>query len=172
MAKSRDYLYMDVMNVNGEKIGYIKDLLVDFDKCEVVGFKINPYKLMKKCFNVLKEDIVYHKTQLIVKDTVKEKYLELSTIINMHVLDRYSNILGLVSEIVFDSENYKIKGVSVKNYNLWSMVKKRRVFIPKDLIVGEEYIFYTGEDKRISMDCLPIVGTRKNPCRDKYYEKI
>jgi len=32
MAKSRDYIYMDVMNIQGKKIGYIKDLLVDFNK--------------------------------------------------------------------------------------------------------------------------------------------
>lgn len=172
MAKSRDYIYMDVMNIDGEKIGYIKDLLVNFDKCEVVGFKINPYKLMKRGFNVLKEDIIYHKSQLIVRDIVKEKYLELSTIMNMHVLDRYSNILGLVTEIVFDAEDYKIKGIAVRDYNLWSMFKNRRIFLLKELIVGEEYIFYTGEDGRISMECLPTVGSRKNPYRDTYYEKV
>lgn len=171
MAKSRDYIYMDVLNIKGEKIGYIKDLLIDFNKNQVVGFKINPYKLMKKGFNVLKEDVIYQKSKLIIKNVVKGRFLELSEIMNMHVVDKYSNILGLVSEIIFDSESYEIQGISIRDYNLWSMLKSRRVLLPKDIIIGEEYIFYHGENERISMECLPSVGSRKNPYRDTYYEK-
>lgn len=171
MAKSRDYIYMDVLNIDGEKIGYIKDLLVDFNKCEVVGFKINPYKLMKKGFNVLREDIVYQKSKLIVRDTVKEKYLELGSIMNMHVVDGYSNVLGLVCEVLFDDEDYKIKAMSIRKNNLRSMFKNRKIFLIKDLIIGEEYILYNGKNKRISMECLATLGSRKNPYRDTYYEK-
>lgn len=171
MAKSRDYIYMDVLNIKGEKIGYIKDLLIDFNKNQVIGFKINPYKLMKKDFNVLKEDVVYQKSKLIIKNVVKGRFLELSEIMNMHVVDKYSNILGLVSEIIFDSESYEIQGISIRDYNLWSMLKSRRILLPKDIIIGEEYIFYYGENERIFMECLPSVGSRKNPYRDTYYEK-
>ena len=171
MAKSRDYIYKDVLNIEGKKFGYIKDLLLDFNKCEVVGFKINPYKIMKRGFNVLKEDIIYQKDQIIVKDIVKSKFIELSSIMNMYVVDKNSNILGLVSEIIFDEKDFLIKGLSIRDYNLWRMFKNRRIILPKELIVGEEYIFYTGENQRITMECLPIVGNRKNPNRDIYYEK-
>lgn len=171
MAKSRDYIYKDVLNINGEKIGYIKDLLVDFNKCQVVGFKINPYKIMKKSFNVLKEDIIYQREQLIVKDTVKSKLIELSSIMNMYVVDKCSNILGMVSEIIFDDEEFIIKGISIRDYNLWSMLKNRRILLPKELIIGEEYIFFIGENQRITMECLPIIGNRKSHYRDIYYEK-
>lgn len=171
MAKSRDYIYKDVLNINGEKIGYIKDLLVDFQKCEVIGFKINPYKIMKKAFCVIKEDIIYQKDQLIVKDIVRGKFIELSSIMNMYVLDKGSNILGLVSEIIFDDEQFSIKGISIRDYNLWSMFKSRKILLPKELIIGNEYIFFTGENERITMECIPIVGDRKNHYRDIYYEK-
>lgn len=171
MAKSRDYIYKDVLNIKGEKIGYIKDLLVDFNKGQVIGFKINPYKIMKKGFNVLKEDIIYQKEQLIVKETVKGKFVELSSIMNMYVVDKCSNILGLVSEIIFDDEDFIIKGISIRDYNLWSMFKSRRIILLKELIIGEEYIFCIGENKRIILECLPIIGSRKNPYRDVYYEK-
>lgn len=171
MAKSRDYLYKDVMNINGEKIGYIKDLLVDFGKSEVVGFKINPYKIMQKGFNVLKDDIIYQRDQLIVKDTAKSKFIEFSSIMNMYVVDKCFNILGLVSEIIFDDEEFTIKGISIRDYNLWSMFKSRRILLLKELIIGEEYIFYIGENPRITMECMPIIGNRKNHYRDVYYEK-
>lgn len=171
MAKSRDYLYKDVMNINGEKIGYIKDLLVDFGRSEVVGFKINPYKIMKKGFNVLKEDIIYQREQLIVKDTAKNKFIEFSSIMNMYVVDKCFNILGLVSEVIFDDEEFIIKGISIRDYNLWSMFKSRRILLIKELIIGEEYIFFIGDNPKITMECMPIVGSRKNLYRDVYYEK-
>lgn len=172
MAKSRDYIYKDVLNIQGQKIGYVKDLLVDFHKCQVVGFKINPYKIMKKGFNVLKEDIIYQKEQLIIRETVKKRFVELSSIMNMYVVDKGSNILGLVSEIIFDDENFTIKGVSIRDYNLFSVFKSRRIILLNEIIIGEEFVFFTGENKRITMDCLPIIGSRKNPYRDAYYEKI
>lgn len=171
MAKSRDYIYKDVLNINGEKIGYIKDILIDFNKYEVVGFKINPYKIMKKGFSVLREDIIYQREKLIVKSTVKNKFIQLSSIMNMYVLDKNSNVLGLVSEIIFDEDEFVIKGISIRDYNLWNIFKKRKILLPSEIILGEEYIFYIGENQRITMECLPILGERKNHYRDVYYEK-
>lgn len=171
MAKSRDYIYMDVINIQGKKVGYIKDLLVDFNKGEVIGFKINPYRLFGKDFNVLKENIVYYKSQLVINNIVKEKYLEFSTIMNMHVIDKYSNILGLVSEIVFDDDNFKIKGIAVKDYNIFTMFKKRSILLKSDLILGDEYILYSTENTSISLKCMPNIGNGKAASKDVYYEK-
>lgn len=171
MAKSRDYIYMDVINIQGKKIGYIKDLLVDFNKGEVIGFKINPYKLFCKDFNVLRENIVYHKSQLVINNMVKEKYLEFSTIMNMHVVDKYSNMLGLISEVIFDDDNFNIKGFAVKDYNIFTMFKKRNVLLRGDLILGDEYILYTTDNTNITLKCMPSVGSKKAVGRDVYYEK-
>ncbi|MEG1255293.1 PRC-barrel domain-containing protein [Clostridium sp.] len=172
MAKSRDYIYMDVMNIRGNKIGYIKDLLVDFNKGKVIGFKINPYKLLGKDFNVLKEDIVYYKSQLVISNVIRDKYLEFSTIMNMHVVDKNSNILGLVSEIIFCEDNFEMKGLAVRDYNIFSMFKNREIFLIKDLIIGEGYIFYSGENNNIKLECISSIESRKNNSRDLYYEKV
>ncbi len=171
MAKSRDYIYMDVMNIHGKKIGYVKDLLVDFNKGQIVGFNINPYRLLCKDFNVVKENIIYYKSQLVVNNIVKDKYLQFSTIMNMHVVDKFSNILGLVSEIIFDDETFEIKGIVVKDYNIFSIFKNRSVLLKLDLIIGEEYILYTGENSNVTLECIKAIGSRKNSYRDVYYAK-
>jgi len=170
MAKSRDYIYMDVMNIQGKNVGYIKDLLVDFNKGEVIGFKINPYRLLGKEFNILKENIVYYKSQLIINNIVKDKYLEFSTIMNMHVIDKYSNILGLVSEIIFD-DNFQIKGLAIKDYNIFSMFKGRSILLKSNLILGDKYILYTAENTNIDLKCMPNVGKKKATNKDVYYEE-
>jgi sporulation protein YlmC with PRC-barrel domain len=171
MAKSRDYIYMNVMNIQGKKIGYIKDLLVDFNKGEVIGFKINPYRLLCKDFNVLKENIIYYKSQLVINNIVKDKYLEFSTIMNIHVIDKCSNILGLVSEVIFDDDDFKIKGLVVKDYNIFNMFKSRSVLLKSDLIIGDEYILYTAENTNIILKCMPNIGNKKIASKDVYYEK-
>jgi len=171
MAKSRDYIYMDVMNIQGKKIGYIKDLLVDFNKGEVIGFKVSPYRLLGKEFNVLKENIVYYKSQLVINNIVKDKYLEFSSILNMHVIDKCSNILGLVSEIIFGDDDFKIKGLAVKDYNIFSMFKSRSILLKPYLILGDEYILYTAENTNIALECMPNVGKKKATNKDVYYEK-
>ncbi|MEG0306970.1 MAG: PRC-barrel domain-containing protein [Clostridium sp.] len=172
MAKSRDYIYMDVINIAGKKIGYIKDILIDFNKGMVVGFKINPYKLLGKDFNVPKENIIYHKSQLIINNITRDRQLEFSTIINMHVVDKHSNILGLVNEIIFCEESFEIKGLAVRDYNILGMFKNRLIFLKKDLIIGEEYVFYNGENSNIKLECISSVESRKNNDKDVYYEKV
>lgn len=171
MAKSRDYIYDDVIDISGHKLGYIKDLLVDFGNKKVLGFKINSYKLMKKDFSVLRENIIYSKTKLVVSAITKGEHLLFSNFINMHVLDKNSNVLGLVSELLFDNDTFEIKGIFVKDYSIFTMFKKRRIILIRDLIIGENYMLYTGRCEDIMMECIPGVEKNQLNRRDLYYEK-
>ena len=55
MFKSKDFIFMDVVTVEGNKIGFIKDLLIDFNKGKVIGFLVSPYKFFRK--NLIKSSI-------------------------------------------------------------------------------------------------------------------
>ncbi|WP_010292908.1 PRC-barrel domain-containing protein [Clostridium senegalense] len=80
MYKSSDFIYMDVVNIEGETLGYINDILINFHKKQILGFSVTPYKLLRKNFNVLKEDIIYHNKNMVVKSINKGKYLKFSDI--------------------------------------------------------------------------------------------
>lgn len=171
MAKSRDFIYKEVLDINGHKLGYIKDIIVDFGKKKVLGFKINSYKLLKKEYVIFIENIIYSKTKIIVKNMDEGDYLEFSYILNMHVIDKYFNVLGLVSEIIFDESTYDIKAIFIKDYSFFKGFKNRRVLLVDDLIIGEKYILYESQNKSIKMECIPSLDKSVYQKRNIYYEK-
>lgn len=169
MAKSKDYIFEEVQDAGGQRIGYVKDLIVDFGQSKVIGFEITPYKFIKKPVYVVMEDVIYSNNSIIVGNTVEGEFLSLARIMDMHVVDSKFNVIGLVSEIIFDSETFAIKAVYIKDSSIFSVFKSRRVILLRDLIVGEDYILYTGRCTKLQMMCLPAFegGSRE----DLYYEK-
>ncbi len=162
MAKSRDYIYTDVTDISGKKLGYIKDVLLDFNKGQVVGYKIIPYKFIGKEFSILKEHIVYHNTEVIVNSFTKKEYLDFSTIKNMYVFDVNSNFLGVVYEILFSEEDYNIKGICIKSGNFFLGFRERKILLIKELILGEKSIVYIDRKKNIECSCLPRINLKFN----------
>lgn len=155
MFKSRDFIYMDVIDINGKNLGYIKDILINFSKEEVVGFKVNPYKFISKDFNILKEDIIYYNSKMLVSKVTKENYLQFSKLKNMYVLDKHCNILGMVNDIIFCGKTFKLKGISIKSGTITSIFKERKVLLVKNLILGEDNLLYFGTEDKFKLVCTP-----------------
>ncbi|MGL4730832.1 MAG: PRC-barrel domain-containing protein [Clostridium sp.] len=160
MHKSRDFIYMDVLDINGEKLGYIKDILLSFHDKKILGFSVTPYKFLKKEFNVMKEDIVYYNKSMIVKKINKNKFLKFNDIKKMYVIDKNSQVVGVVKEIVFNKETFSLKGVMVSK-NISSLLKEREVLIAKNLILGEKNILYIEENKKFKFVCVPNIKYKK-----------
>ncbi|MBU3180806.1 PRC-barrel domain-containing protein [Clostridium psychrophilum] len=142
MFKSKDFIFMDVVSVEGKKIGFIKDLLVDFNKGKVTGFVISPYKLFHKNLSVLKEDIVYFNKHMVVKKVGKNKQLCLHSFINMDVIDKCKNVFGMVEDITFTYDTFSIKGVIVSSGFITNLLRGKRIMLINELILGEENILY------------------------------
>ena len=142
MFKSKDFKYMDVVNVEGKKIGVIRDLLIDFNKGKVIGVEVSPIKLFHKNVSVLKADIVYFNKHMVVKKVEKEKYLSLRSFINMDVIDKCRNIFGVVEDITFTGDTFEIKGVIVSSGFITNLLRGKRIMLINELILGEENILY------------------------------
>lgn len=155
MFKSRDFIYMDVIDINGKNLGYVKDILINFSKGEILGFKVSPYKLISKDFNILRQDIIYYNTKIVVTKTTKENYLEFSKLKNLYVLDKQSNIIGMVNDIIFCGKTFELQGVSIKSGTITSVFKERKILLIKNLILGEDNLLYTGEDNKFNLVCTP-----------------
>ncbi|WP_291579138.1 PRC-barrel domain-containing protein [Clostridium sp. UBA6640] len=155
MYKSRDFIFMDVLDLQGEKLGYVKDILINFGKREVIGFKVTPYKLFKKNFSVLKEDIIYFNGAMIINKINKQEYLAFNDIKKMYVIDKNSEILGIVKELIFDGESFEIRAISIAYSLVTSIFKERRILLIKDMILGEDNLLYVGCQDKYSFHCIP-----------------
>lgn len=154
LSKIRDYIYMDVVDINGKRLGYIKDILINFHEKKVIGFDITPYKLFGKNFNVMKEDVLYFNKYMVVKKISKEKCLKFEDINKMYVIDRNSNILGVVKDLIFDEDEMNIQGVIIAT-NILNLFLKRQVLLAKNLILGEKNLFYMSTEEKINLECIP-----------------
>lgn len=155
MLKSRDFIYMDVIDINGKNLGYVKDILINFNKRQVTGFKVNPYKFISKGFNIIKEDIIYYNTKILVKKNTKENQLSFSQLRNMYVLDKHSNILGMVNDIIFCGKTFELKGISIKCGTFTGVFRERKILLIKDLILGEDNLLYFGEEDKFKLVVTP-----------------
>ncbi|WP_461612232.1 PRC-barrel domain-containing protein [Clostridium sp. Marseille-QA1073] len=155
MYKSRDFIFMDVLDLQGEKLGYVKDILINFSKREVIGFEVTPYKLFRKNFSILKEDIIYFNGAMIINKINKEEYLAFNDIKKMYVIDKNSEILGIVKEIIFDGESFEIRAISISYSLVTSIFRERRILLIKDMILGEDNLLYVGCQDKYSFHCVP-----------------
>lgn len=155
MLKSKDFKFMDVVTVEGKKIGFIKDLLIDFNKGKVIGFLVSPYQLFRKSVSVLKEDIVYFNKHMVVKKVENNKYLCLHSFINMDVIDKCRNIFGMVEEITFASETFEIKGIIVSSGFIINLLRGKRIMLINELILGEENLLYIPNCNEYSFKSIP-----------------
>nr|WP_307895908.1 PRC-barrel domain-containing protein [Clostridium botulinum] len=64
---------MNVYYSNGKKVGFIKDILVDFNEERIIGFCVSSYKILNKNNIVLIEDIISINKNMVVKKTRKGK---------------------------------------------------------------------------------------------------
>lgn len=155
MLKSRDFIYMDVIDINGKNLGYVKDILINFNKKEVTGFKVNPYKFISKGFNILKEDIIYYNTKILVTKTSKENQISFSELRNMYVLDKNSNILGMVNDIIFCEKTFELKGISIKCGTIAGIFRERKILLIKELILGEDNLLFFGNEDKFKLVVTP-----------------
>lgn len=148
---------MDVVNIKGEKLGYIKDIIIDFNKKNIIGFKVTPYKLLKKNFNVMKEDILYFDKSMVINKINNEEYLKFSDIKKLYVIDKNSNILGMVKDLVFSEKDLEIKALIIARNSI-SLLTERKVLLIKNMILGEKNILYFNNDDKYELFCIPNIN--------------
>lgn len=163
MYRSKDFILMDVININGKRIGFIDDILVDFHSGYVTGFSISASKLFKKSISVEKENILTFNGKMVVNKISYNKFLKFSDFKGMDVIDCNGNIIGMFEDIIFNSYDFKINGVIISRGFLGNIISGKRVHLIKDLILGDKNILYFGGSDNIKFITLPheILGADK-----------
>lgn len=150
MYKRKDFILMDVYDLNGKKIGAITDLLINMDENSVKGFVVSPINIFKKSSSVLVEDIVSFNEYMIVKKLNKSNYLEFENIRGLDVIDDLGLIYGIVEEIIFNLADFKIKGLIVSRGIFQNFNHGKKVILQNDYIIGDKNIFYINKNKKFN----------------------
>lgn len=146
MFTSKDLYNKNIYNVNGQKIGFPREIYIDFYERKVIGLEMknNTYIETQKIINL---------NDKILKALFRKENIEkLSLILGLKILDLQKNIKGIVDDIIIDEETYKIKAI------LATDSKKRlekEVLLIKDCILYDDYMIYVG-NKNIQVKNIPI----------------
>lgn len=155
MYKSKDFILMDVVNIEGKKVGVIKDILIDFNKGFIIGFSILPINIFKKNLCVLKENIITFNSNMVVKDTTEEEKFKFSNLKGMDVINSKGDVIGMVEDVIFNNNDFKIKGVVISTGFIRNLIYGKKVYLINQLILGEENILYFKEKNNICINSMP-----------------
>lgn len=146
---------MNVINIEGKKIGHIDDIIINFHEGKVEGFSISSRGIMGKKTNVLVKDIVSFNETMIIKLITKENFLYFKDIKNMDVIDNEGKIYGTVEDILFDEEFFKISGLILSTGIIKNFMYGKKILLFERLILGENSICYIKNNEELTLSTLP-----------------
>lgn len=164
MYRKKDFLFMKVSNIKGRSIGFIKDIIVDFNIGAVLGFSITSYMIFGPSLYVLKNDILSFDDTMIVSSYNKGSFLHLNDVMYMNIIDLRGNIIGLIEDIIFDEKTFLIYGVIVSTGYITNFLYGKKIFLIKDIIIGKDCILYHGDRDKLIFSNIPgnILNAGKN----------
>lgn len=146
---------MDVIDVKGKRLGYINDLLIDFNKEEVIGFDISTSSFLKKDLNVMNENIVSYNYAMVITEVVKGTFLKLNDIKGMDVRDKKGNIIGMVEDVLFNEDTFSIKAIIISAGFLTNFISGKKIVLINELVLGEENLLYNIKNEHLSFSSIP-----------------
>ncbi|KOA20479.1 PRC-barrel domain protein [Clostridium homopropionicum DSM 5847] len=155
MYRIKDFMLMDVINIERKRIGFIKDILISFNNRCLLGFCISPFRIFNKNLFVHIQDVITFNSSIVVKDTSIKQGLMISEIRGMDVVDINGDLLGMVEDFIFEKRDFKITGVVVSTGFIRNIIHGKKIFLIKDLILGEKNILYFSKNSKISFLTIP-----------------
>ena len=154
MFKTRDFYFKKVYNIKGKKVGIIEDLYIDFFLGKVVGFKVSNSTLFSKNNYIDMEEIIDIGEDVIINSIRKGTGLTFKELKYMEIIDKLSNVKGVLEDIIIDIKDYSIKAIVISSGLIDKMIKGKQIILLNRCILGEKYILYTG-DEGISFKSMP-----------------
>ncbi|MEG2353215.1 MAG: PRC-barrel domain-containing protein [Clostridium sp.] len=142
MNRRKNFIYMNVLDLGGKKIGYIKELLIDWNKKRVIGFEVSSNGFLSKSIYILREHIVYINKDIIISSFTRNKYFSFEKVINMDVINLNGEILGLLKDIIFSEEDFIIRGIILSTGIIRDFTQGKKVLLIDGILVGEHSVLY------------------------------
>lgn len=145
MFKSKDFSLMEVIHIKNSRIGFIKDMLLDFNDKKILGFEISCYDFLNRKLNVMKEDIITFENSMVINNTCqKNNHLCFKDIKGTDIWDIHGNMMGMLEDIIFEENSFKIYGVILSSGMLNNYLKGKQILLAEELILGDNCILCSG----------------------------
>lgn len=154
MLRRKDFEYMNVLNLEGKKIGVVTDICLDYYNSKIIGFYMNKKGIFNKLCFIKIEDVVTLNNDMIITKFSREKSLPFSEIKDMEVINKKGEIIGVAEDLLIDPEDFVIKGMIVSSGIIDKIYKGKNIILLEDSMLGDNSIFYYGKDN-VSLKTLP-----------------
>lgn len=155
MYKTRDFIFKDVVNLSGNLLGFISDIILNFNDKRVQGFVVTPNSLFKKSLNIFLEDVVSFSSILVVTSINRKKLLQFGDIKGMNVVDKKGHLIGIVEDMLFHKKTFLIKALILSVGFISNFIDGKKVLLMDDLILGEKNLLYRGESENLNFSNSP-----------------
>jgi len=155
LYKTRDFIFKDVVNLSGNLLGFISDIILNFNDKRVQGFVVTPNSLFKKSLNIFLEDVVSFSSILVVTSINRKKSLQFGDIKGMNVVDKKGHLIGIVEDMLFHKKTFLIKALILSVGFISNFIDGKKVLLMDDLILGEKNLLYRGESENLNFSNSP-----------------
>lgn len=151
MYRSKEFILMNVENSSGKKLGVIKDILLNFKELKLTGFVLSTYSIFSKDEIINTKDIITFNDFMIINRIGNKDGVPLSKIKNLDVIDVCGNTIGVVEDVLFCIETFKIKALVVSTGMIKNLFYGKRIILPSDFIIGNDSVVYYPKNKNVTM---------------------
>lgn len=142
MYRIRDFIFKEVMDLNGKNLGFVGDLVIDFNLKLVRGFNVISNKILKKDTNIYKKDILSLNPVIITAKSNKDEILKFNDIRVMDIIDKKQNVIGKIEDVIFYENSFYIRAFIISRGLFYDMIYGRKILPAKNLILGDKNILY------------------------------
>lgn len=152
MMRGREFMFMDVYSITGDRLGRVDDLLVNFHEGVILGFKICKGSMFTKKIYIGKSDIISINSKIIVnKNGYSGSFIEFKDIKGREVISISGLAIGVLEEIICDEMNFKIKGLIVSKGFIENMVSGKKILLQNSYIIGEHSLLCIENKEKLNL---------------------
>jgi|GEM_PF-5379512 len=142
MKRWKDFKHLDIYNFRHKKIGFSKDIVVDFYKWKIVGISISNSSFFSKKNGFLRNKILdadFERGKITIKDIEVLYGDTFSKIKGIEIVDNSECIVGILDDLFID-DNFRIKAILISCGIIMNFIEGKRVALTEDLKYTSKYI--------------------------------
>lgn len=137
MLRRKDFDYLKVFDIDGNLLGNVKDIIIDFYEKKILGFQLSRQGF-KKNNTISSSSVISINESIIVENKSVCEGIPFSSIKDLNVIDRNGAIIGVVEDFLIDISDLSLKGLIISSGVIDKLFKGKQVVLCNQLILGEK----------------------------------
>lgn len=142
MYRMRNFIFIKVVGSSGKNLGFVGDIILDFNSRLIKGFTVVSNNILKKDTNVYIQDTLSIEPILIASKLSSIDGLKFNDIRSMDVVDDCGDIIGRIEDIIFYERDFSIKAFVISQGLIYDIFYGRKIIPIQNLILGDKNILY------------------------------